>query len=112
MKKILLLCTLVMLQMVSAQTSWAAPDNLVKRLAADTKVSEGDAGKQIDAVTEAIKAELQAGNEVTIRNFGRFYVQSRNAREGRNPKTGEKLQIPAKKYPKFASADGFKKAMN
>lgn len=95
-----------------SHNAFAATDNLSKRLASELKVSESDADKQVDAVIEAIKSELVAGNEVVIRNFGRFYIQARDAREGRNPKTGEKLQIPARKYPKFASADGLKKAVN
>lgn len=97
---------------VGGNSAHAAPESVNKRIAAEQKISEQDADKQVDAVINAIRAELVAGNEVTIRNFGRFYLQARDAREGRNPKTGEKIQIPAKKYPKFASADGLKKAVN
>ena len=98
--------------LVMGNSANAAPENVSKRIASEQKISEQDADKQVDTVISAIRSELVAGNEVTIRNFGRFYLQARDAREGRNPKTGEKIQIPAKKYPKFASADGLKKAVN
>ena len=67
---------------------------------------------EFDRVILAIKAELKAGRDVTITNFGKFYVQGRDARTGRNPKTGAPIQIAAKKYPHFISADKFKDELN
>ncbi len=86
--------------------------NLAEAVAVSTGISKAEANRQINNVIAGIKTELKEGNEVTIRNFGRFYVQARDARVGRNPKTGEKLNIPAKRYPKFSSSDAFKAELN
>jgi len=59
-----------------------------------------------------ISNELQAGREVKIRSFGTFYAKQRAARAGRNPKTGEKIAIPAKRYPRFRSSDVLKRSLN
>ena len=90
----------------------ASTPAVVVALAKQSGISEVQAKQQIDQVTLAIKAELMAGRDVTITNFGKFYVQERDAHVGRNPKTGAPLQIEAKRYPRFVSADRFKDEMN
>lgn len=59
------------------------------------------AGEALNSLLEKIKKELQAGKTVTITGFGTFSVVHRNAREGRNPATGKKIKIPARKSVKF-----------
>ena len=56
----------------------------------------------LDNVFEAMTAAIQAGDEVTIRNFGRFYSADRAARTARNPRTGEAISVPAKVVTKFS----------
>ena len=85
---------------------------VITALAKQNGVSDELARKQLESVVTAIKGELSAGRDVTIPNFGRFYVSEQAAHEGRNPRTGAKLQIPAKRYPKWTSADNFKEVMN
>jgi DNA-binding protein HU-beta len=87
-------------------------DNLVRALAKQSSIADQQAEEQIHAVFSAVQEELRAGREVNIRKFGRFWVQDRNARQGRNPKTGAPVQIPAKKYPKFSSSDVLKTSLN
>ena len=96
-----------------ASTAAAASKNpLVANIAKQASISEADAVRAIDQVMSGIKEELKAGRDVTIKNFGRFYVSERDAHEGRNPRTGQKIQIEARNYPRFVSSDGFKAEMN
>ena len=90
----------------------AGVEGVVETLGKNSSVSEYVAKEQIQRVFTAIEEELKAGREVTIRNFGRFYVRERAARKGRNPKTGVAIEIPAKKYPRFASAAYLKETVN
>lgn len=85
---------------------------LVVQVARQANISEAAAREQIERVVNAIKEELRGGRDVTIRNFGRFYVQERDARTGRNPRTGEAIEIPAKRYPRFSSSESFKDDLN
>lgn len=75
-------------------------------------ISNEEANKQFELVFRAIKEELLAGNEVVIKKFGKFQVQNRSEREGRNPKTGDAIKIPAKRYVHFKSYDNLKDEMN
>ena len=74
---------------------------LVDHVADITNLTKIDAGKAVDAVFDAITAALGRGEEFTIVGFGSFSVTERAAREGRNPRTGEPLQIAASKAPSF-----------
>ena len=69
------------------------------------------AGRVVDVVFAAIRMALKSGDEVRIAGFGKFFVKERAAREGRNPKTGEKVQIAASKKPKFRAGKEFKEAV-
>lgn len=91
---------------------FAAPSGVVSTLAERSGISKDEASKQVDAVFSAVSTELDSGHEVTIRNFGRFYVQDRAERTARNPKTGAQIQVPARKYARFVSSDGMKKELN
>ena len=66
----------------------------------------------VDAVLAHIRAAMLNGGEVRIPDFGTFKVTKRKAREGRNPSTGQTIQIPASKVPKFTPAKGLKDALN
>lgn len=89
-----------------------ASETLNAELAKQSGISEAQAKKQVKEVFLALSTELQRGNEVAVRNFGKFYLSERKARKGRNPGTGEAVDIPAKRYPKFRSSENLKKALN
>jgi len=65
----------------------------------------------IDAILDSITAELKKGSEVRLVGFGTFVVSHRAATEGRNPRTGEAIKIPAKKLPRFRAGKGLKDAI-
>ena len=93
--------------------AFGASDNgLVTQLAKDAKISEEQAQIQVDSVFAALRSELLAGRDVTIKSFGRFAVQERAARTGRNPRTGEAIEIGARRYPHFTSSDKLKDSFN
>lgn len=74
---------------------------LIDRIAAGSDLSKAAAKKALDATTEAIKAALAAGDKVQLVGFGTFSVNERPARQGINPATKAKINIPAKKVAKF-----------
>ena len=84
----------------------------VDQVADRAALSKKDAGDAVDAVLETIEDALKRGSDVTFSGFGKFSVSQRGAREGRNPATGEKIQISASKVPKFTAGAGLKKAVN
>ena len=75
-------------------------------------LSKKDASEAVDAVLETIESALKRGSDVVFSGFGKFSVSQRSAREGRNPATGEKIQIAASKVPKFSAGAALKKAVN
>jgi DNA-binding protein HU-beta len=85
---------------------------LVTEVAEATELSKKDVTKVVDAVFEAISTALQNGDKVQLVGFGNFEVRERSARKGRNPQTGEEIEIPASKIPAFkpgkALKDGIK----
>ena len=85
---------------------------LIIRLAEKTKLSKGDAKKAVDTIFGEIVKALAEGNRVELRNFGILSLRTRKARIGRNPKTGEKVQIVQKKIPFFKAGKAVKKALN
>lgn len=74
---------------------------LIEKIAAGAGLTKADAKKALEATTEAIKGALIAGEKVQLIGFGTFSVNERDAREGINPATKQKIQIPAKKVAKF-----------
>jgi nucleoid DNA-binding protein len=62
----------------------------------------------VASLFEKVGTELKSGNEVTVRDFGRFYTKTRDARTARNPKTGEAVQVPAKTVIKFSPRGAMK----
>jgi DNA-binding protein HU-beta len=75
-------------------------------------LSKKDATDAVDAFLETIESALRRGSEVTFSGFGKFSVANRSAREGRNPATGERIQIAASRVPKFTAGAALKKAVN
>jgi DNA-binding protein HU-beta len=83
-------------------------NDLVDAVAAETDLRKSDAAKAVDAVFNCISSSLKKGDEVRIVGVGTFSVSSRAASEGRNPRTGEKIQIAASKQVKFRAGKGWK----
>ncbi len=85
---------------------------LVQRVAGDTGMSQSQAKDAVEATFAAITQELVNGGEVAVSGFGKFSVSERSAREGRNPATGETIQIAASKAARFSAASGLKTQLN
>jgi len=85
---------------------------LVSAVAEHSGLSKTDAGRAVDAVFSSIEGALKAGDEVRIVGFGSFSVAHRAASTGRNPRTGEAIQIAASKQPKFKAGAPLKAAVN
>jgi DNA-binding protein HU-beta len=83
----------------------------VDQVSANSGLSKKDAGDAVDAVLQTIEDALKRGSEVTFSGFGKFHVADRSAREGRNPSTGEKIQIAASRVPRFTPGSGLKKSV-
>jgi DNA-binding protein HU-beta len=87
-------------------------NELVDTVAEISGLKKIEAEKTVDAVFDTIASALRKGDEVRIVGFGTFVVSQRQASEGRNPRTGEKMQIAASKQPKFRAGKGLKDALN
>ncbi len=85
---------------------------LIDEIAASADISKSAAARALDAVIAAVQATLKAGEEVSVAGFGTFYVGERAARIGRNPQTGESIEIKAGKVPKFRAGKALKDAIN
>ena len=81
---------------------------LTKAVATTTGLSQSDAGKAVDAVFESIADAVKERKQVAIAGFGTFAAKTRNARTGRNPATGEEIQIPEKTSAAFKPASALK----
>lgn len=75
-------------------------------------LSKSDAGRAVDAMLGTITKALKKGDTVTLVGFGTFTVRQRDARTGRNPRTGETINIKASKNPAFKAGKGLKDAVN
>ena len=87
-------------------------NDLVAVVADRAGLSKTDSAKTVDAVFDSITDILKDGGDVRLVGFGTFSVTARAASEGRNPRTGEKIQIPASKQPKFKAGKVLKEAVN
>ncbi len=85
---------------------------LIAAVAEKTELSKKDAEKAVKAFTEVVSEELKKGEKIQLVGFGTFEVAVRPAREGRNPKTGEPMPIPASKAPKFKAGKALKDLVN
>jgi len=84
---------------------------LIDQLAEDTELSKRQVGELVDLLLDGIRDALIAGDKVQLIPFGSFVVRERKKREGRNPKTGAKLMIPARRVPAFSAGKGLKDAV-
>ena len=85
--------------------------DLIELIADKADASKSEAQRFFDAFQEVVTSELKKGEEIQITGFGKFYVQKREAREGINPQTKEKMNIPASKVPKFTACNSLKDAI-
>ena len=84
----------------------------VDQVADRAGLSKKDAAGAVDAFLETVEDALTRGSEVSFSGFGKFSVSQRSAREGRNPATGDRIQIAATRVPRFTAGAGLKKAVN
>ncbi len=87
-------------------------NDLVASVAQATDTSKADAANAVHSVLDAITGALKGGEGVQLIGFGNFTVANRAARQGRNPRTGETIQIAASKQPKFKAGKALKDAVN
>ncbi|HEX7326468.1 MAG TPA: HU family DNA-binding protein [Rhodanobacteraceae bacterium] len=85
---------------------------LILAVAKQSGDSAAAAGRSITAVFEVITSELKAGREVSVVGFGRFHTAKRAARQGRNPRTGASIKIPARRVPRFSAGKPLKDAVD
>ncbi len=87
-------------------------NDLISSVAEASGLTKIDAGRAVDGVFNSIASALASGDDVRIVGFGSFSVANRAASTGRNPRTGEEIQIPASKQPKFKAGAPLKSAVN
>ena len=75
----------------------------VDQVSSESDLSKADAGKAVDAFIAVVEGTLQRGGEINFTGFGKFSVADRGARQGVNPQTGERIQIPASRVPRFSA---------
>jgi len=85
---------------------------IIDAIAESAEITKDKAGTAFEAMTDYISASLAAGNEVNFTPLGKFKVTHREAREGRNPMSGEKIQIAASNVPKFTPSKQLKEHVN
>lgn len=86
--------------------------DVIDAVADETELSRRQAGHIVDLILDQIKGALQKGDRVALNPFGSFVVRSRQAREGRNPKTGAKITIAARRVPAFVAGQSLKDAVS
>ena len=87
-------------------------NDLIAAVASSTGLSKADAGRSVDGVLDAVRSALSSGTPVRLVGFGTFSVVRRAATMGRNPRTGERIHIPASNQPKFKAGKALKAAVN
>lgn len=85
---------------------------LIDAIATASDLTKADAGRALDAVLDAVTTALKGGDQVTLVGFGTFLVKERAARTGRNPQTGQEINIAASKVPTFKPGKALKDAVN
>jgi DNA-binding protein HU-beta len=100
------------LQSDSQKEKGMKKEDLVALVSEKAGVTRKSAGEAVNAVLEGITSALEKGDSISLIGFGSFKVVKRAAREGRNPSTGEKIQIPASKGIKFAPGATLKERVN
>ena len=85
---------------------------LIDAVAEGADISKAAATRAVDTVIDSVTNTLKAGDQVTLVGFGTFSVRPRAARQGRNPRTGETINIPASNNPSFKAGKALKDAVN
>lgn len=86
--------------------------DLIDEVARNSGLSKKDAEAIVQAVLDSIVESLKGGGKIELRGFGSFRLRERASREGRNPKTGEKVFVPAKKVPYFKPGKELRELIN
>src|SRR6266581_1775091 len=86
--------------------------DLVEEVSRVTELTRKDSEVIVDTLFESVIKALRTGDKLEVRGFGSFRVRQRNARVGRNPKTGEKVEVPAKRAPYFKPSKELKDLIN
>jgi integration host factor alpha subunit len=86
--------------------------DLIEAVANRAELSKRQANQVVETIFDEIETALQKGDRVALTPFGSFVVRDRKAREGRNPKTGEKITIAARKVPAFVAGKSLKEAVD
>jgi len=84
---------------------------LIDKIAAGAGINKTEASKTVETTLNSIKASLKKGQKVTLVGFGTFATSKRKARKGRNPRTGQIINIPATRVPKFTAGKALKDAV-
>lgn len=87
-------------------------DDLIAAVANDSGLTKSVAARVVDSVFDTIAATLARDDDVRVTGFGTFAVTRRAARDGRNPRTGDKIRIPASNQAKFKAGKALKEAIN
>ena len=85
--------------------------DFIKKVALKASLTERDAGKAVDAFMESVTETLKSGDSINFTGFGKFSAAARAARQGVNPRTGERVQIAATTVPKFSAGSQLKAAL-
>jgi DNA-binding protein HU-beta len=85
---------------------------LIEAVSGEAGLSKADATRAVEALLATVTKALKAGDQVALVGFGTFVAKKRAAREGRNPRTGEMIQIPASVVPGFKAGKALKDAVN
>ena len=85
---------------------------IIEHIASSADISKAAAARSLEAIVAAIKVSMRKGDQVTLVGFGTFYVSKREAREGRNPRTGAAINIKEANVPKFRAGKALKDALN
>ncbi len=84
---------------------------LIDQVSDRSGLTKQEASRAIDAVLLTVEDALRRGSEVAVAGFGKFHVSERGARRGVNPRTGEPIEIPASRVPRFTAGSGLKSAV-
>ncbi len=85
---------------------------LIEAVASDAGLTKADTARAVDSLLDTVTRSLKKGDEVSITGFGKFSVVKRAARQGVNPRTGERVKIKASKAPKFSAGASLKQAVH
>ncbi len=85
---------------------------LIEAVASAADLSKADSARAVDGVIAAVTEALKSGDQVTVVGFGTFLVRKREARTGRNPRTGQSIEIAASNVPAFKAGKALKDAVN